>query len=216
MSWLFIALKIFCAAIQTCIALTMVKRKLHVVFPVFFTYSVFQILSMGVLSAVFNYGSSIDYFYAFYISNGLSALLGLIIVHEMFSYAMRPYVGLRDMAKILFQWAVLFILLISAVVALSTQSSHSEQLISAILTIERCVRLLQCGLLLFLLCCSSYLGLSWRSFPIGATVGFAMVAFSNLIFLGMQEMFHANWLNTFSVIRGFIQDSSCRRRRSAT
>jgi len=184
----------------------MVKRKLQSVFPVFFTYTIFQTLSTGISIAIYNYGSSDSYFYAFYISNGLSALLGLLIVHELFSYAMRPYVGLRDMARMLFQWAVLFILLISAVVAFSTQGSYSGQMVTAILTMERCVRLLQCGLLLFLLCCSSYLGLSWKSFPIGAAFGFGLVAFSNLIFVGMQQMFHANWLKTFGVIRGSMYD----------
>jgi len=68
------------------------------------------------------------------------------------------------------------------------------------LTMERCVRLLQCAMCLFLVCCSSYLGLSWKSFPIGVSLGFAVVASSNLFLLGMHAMFNESWMNILNTV----------------
>src|SRR5271155_4563839 len=190
---------LFAPSIQCAIIVMMVRRKLRDNFPVFFTYTIFQVMTTITLLVIYRlafaqYVDTTIYFYAYWTINALSAILGFMIVYEMFTYAMRPYVGLRDMAHMVFQWTALVMLLISAVVAFSTQGSNLVHVTAAILTMERCVRLLQCAMCLFLVCCSSYLGLSWKSFPIGVSLGFAVVASSNLFLLGMHAMFNESWL----------------------
>jgi hypothetical protein len=196
---------LFAPSIQIAILFMMAKRKLRDNFPVFFTYTVFQVITNIALLAIYqlalaHYASSYTYFYAYWTINALSAVLGFMIVHEMFSYAMRPYVGLRDMAHMVFQWTALVMLLVSAVIAFSTQGSNLVHITAAILTLERCVRLLQCAMCLFMVCCSSYLGLSWKSFPIGVSFGFALVASSNLFMLGMHYMFSENWMGILTTV----------------
>jgi len=63
---------------------------------------------------------------------------------------------------VLFKWAGLVMLLVAGVVAAASAVSQEGPLVQAVLTVQRCVRVIQCGLVLFLLLFSRYLGVSWK------------------------------------------------------
>jgi hypothetical protein len=177
----------------------MVRRKLTAEFPFFFTYTVFQVLSVGVLFAIFHFTPN-NYFYAYWTSAALGIMLGFAVIHEVFSYTIRPYVGLRDLGNILFRWAAFLLVLVGALLAMSAADMSTKQLYSAIVNVERGVRLMQCGLLLFIFLCSSYLGLTWKNFASGIALGFGIFAATDLVMFSLRSQLGHMWNATLSLI----------------
>ena len=84
---------------------------------------------------------------------------------------------LRDLSVILFRWSALVILLVAGMWAVT--SGHPAQdgsITNAILLAGRSVRLMQCGLVFFLLLFSEYLGISRRNLLFGIALGFGLFA----------------------------------------
>ncbi|MCU1309902.1 MAG: hypothetical protein JWO20_1027 [Candidatus Angelobacter sp.] len=177
----------------------MVRRKLTAEFPFFFTYTVFQVLSVAVLFAIFHFAPSM-YFYAYWTSSALGIMLAFAIIHEVFCYAIRPYVGLRDLGNLLFRWATFLLVLIGGMLAISAAGMNSKQLFLAIIDVERAVRLMQCGLLLFVFVCSSYLGLTWRNFASGIALGYGIFATTDLVMFSLHGQLGPSWNSTLGII----------------
>ena len=193
--------------LQVLVLIFMVKRKLRTEFPMFFTYTLFQILSVAVLFTV--YHSAPDaYFHAYWVSATLGILLGFAVLHEVFSYAIKPYVGLRDLGNKLFRWAAFLLLLVGSLVAVSSSGMSAKGVILAIVNVERTVRLMQCGLLLFVVVHSSYLGLTWKNFVCGIALGFGLFAASDLVLYSLRAQLGGNWNNTLSLITSLVYNLS--------
>src|SRR5579863_4155149 len=149
----------------------MLWRKLHRTFPVFFSYIIFQLFSFGVLFPIHQYGNYDLYFYSFWIGAVISLAIGFYVIHEIFLDVFRPYHTLRDLGTVLFKWATLVMFLVALVVAAASPAGQSP-IVQAVVTVQRCVRVIQCGLILFLLVFSKYLGVSWRQQSFGIALGF--------------------------------------------
>jgi hypothetical protein len=72
---------------------------------------------------------------------------------------------------VLFKWATLVMFFVALVVAAASPAGQSP-IVQAVVTVQRCVRVIQCGLILFLLVFSKYLGVSWRQQSFGIALGF--------------------------------------------
>jgi hypothetical protein len=159
----------------------MLWRKLHRTFPVFFAYVVFQVLNFLVLFPIYKFGSTTAYFYAYWISMAISLAIGFKVIHEIFLDVFRPYHTLKDLGTVLFKWAALVMLLVAVVVTASSQGAPDSPLVQAVIIGQRCVRVMQCGLILFLLVFSRYLGVSWRQHSFGIALGLGGFATVDLV-----------------------------------
>jgi hypothetical protein len=83
---------------------------------------------------------------------------------------------LRDLGTVLFKWAGLVMLLVAGVVSVSTNSSDTVPWVQAIMTAQRCVRIIQVGMVLFLLSFARYLGVNRRQHSFGIALGFGSFA----------------------------------------
>src|SRR5882724_6103956 len=182
-----IALYLWCAQplLQSAVALVLWRRKLHKQFPVFFSYVLAQICIFAVTFPLnlYNYEW---FFYAYWPGAALSALLSFRVIHEVFLDVFRPYYTLKDLGTVLFKWTGVVMLLVSVVVAFSN-SANSDPLIQAITTLQRSVRMVQCGLILFLLLFSRFLGVSKRQQSFGLASGFGLFASVELILLALHS-----------------------------
>src|SRR5712692_11847609 len=161
--------------LQLAVGVAMFRQKLHRTFPVFFAYIAFQILSfcfLFPLNTWSNYDTYYEtYFYLYWACSAINLILGFMIIHEVFLDVFRPYHTLRDLGSVLFKWAALVMLLVAGVV-MAASPSADDPLVRAVLTVQRCVRVIQCGLVLFLLVFSKYLGVSCRQRSFGIALGF--------------------------------------------
>lgn len=158
-------------ALELLLAAAMLWRKLHRKFPVFFAYIIFQLVNFAVLFPIQRSGDYDLYFYSYWIGAIISLAIGFKVIHEIFLDVFRPYHTLRDLGTVLFKWAALVMFLVALVVAAASPAGQSP-IVQAVVTVQRCVRVIQCGLILFLLVFSKYLGVSWRQQSFGIALGF--------------------------------------------
>jgi hypothetical protein len=183
--------------LQVGVLVAMYRRGLHREFPYFFNYTILQILGDPVLFAL--RGSYALYYWAFWASTVLSALLSFAVLQEIFKTAFRPYEALRDLSVILFRWSALIILLVAGMWALSSiRTDQVDILRNSIFLVDRSIRLMQCGLVFFLLLFSEYLGISRRSFLFGIALGFGL--FASVSMLVAASMSHP-WVAHLAIMR---------------
>jgi hypothetical protein len=163
-------------ALQAMLAGVMLWRKLYRTFPVFFSYVVFQIVVFALTFPLRGARFYTVFFYVYWATTAISVILGFRVIHEVFLDVFRPYHTLRDLGSVLFKWAGLVMLLVAGVVAASTASATEDPVPTGIMTLQRSVRVVQCGLVLFLLVFSRYLGTNWRQKSFGVALGFGAFA----------------------------------------
>jgi hypothetical protein len=161
--------------LQTVIAIAMLRRGQHRPFKYFFAYIVAQIMTFAVIFPTYRYYYS-AIFYISWISTAISVALGFMVIHEAFLDVFRPFHTLRDLGTVLFKWAGLVMLLVAGVVSVSTSSTELAAWVQAIMTAQRCVRIIQVGMVLFLLFFARYLGVSRRQHSFGIALGFGTFA----------------------------------------
>ncbi len=172
-----LALWIVHPILQLAVATFMFKRKLYRSFPWFFAYIVSQLAIFCVLFPAYQRVSD-SYFFAYWATTAISVGLGFKVIHEIFLDIFRPYHTLKDLGSVLFKWAGLVMLLVAAVMSASSRvgGNDPDPLIQAIITLQRSVRVVQCGLIFFLLVFAKYLGISWRQRSFGIALGFGSFA----------------------------------------
>jgi hypothetical protein len=162
--------------LQSAVAVAMLRRGTQKKFPYFFSYIVASIVMFTVSFPVYLRGSYQAYFYVHWITSVVTLILGFLVIREIFMDVFRPYHTLRDLGNVLFTWAALVMLMVAAVVAAASPPSSQGPIVEAVLTLQRSVRVTQCGLIMFLLVFSKYLGVSWKQHSFGIALGFGGVA----------------------------------------
>lgn len=176
---LYYALWIAHPVFQSGIAALMLRRGLHRKFKFFFGYILTQIvmfaISIGIIFPAYRRGSAAA-LYLYWFCTAVSVAFGFGVIHEVFVDVFRSFYTLRDLGSVLFKWAGLVMLLVAGVVAVSASSTTMGPLMQAIITAQRCVRIIQVGMILFLLFFAKYLGISRRQHSFGIALGFGSFA----------------------------------------
>ncbi len=167
--------------LQLLLIILMVRRKLRREFPLFFAYTLFQVLSF-VLKFASYHRSQLDYFFMYWVTSALSLVFGFAVIYEIFQHVFRPYDALRQLGGVLFRWAMIVLLLIAVVMAISgPQAGNANRIMTGILTMERSMRVTQCGMVLFLFLFSEFLGVSARHHIFGIAAGFGFFGAVDLL-----------------------------------
>ena len=180
--------------LQLAVAAAMFRRKLHRLFPVFFAYICFQILAFSVLFPISKWAtfSYTAYFWIYWACAAVNLVLGFMLIYEIFLDVFRPYYTLKDLGTVLFKWAALVMSLVGFVVAASSPLGDQGPIVQAVITVTRCVRVAQVGLVLFLLVFSGYLGVSWKQHSFGLSLGLGLSAGVELGTLAFHVSGHAS------------------------
>ena len=194
-------LYLWCAQpiLQSVVAVILWRRKLHKQFPVFFLFLLAQVANFAVTLPLWLVGDFKTYFVFFWLGEAVNAVLGFKVIHEIFLDVFRPYHTLKDLGTLLFKWAGVVMLLVSVVVAFSN-SFDQNPLVHALTTLQRSVRIVQLGLILFLLLFSSFLGVSRKQVSFGISLGFGLFAGVELMLYalnsgGFVKLNHLNLIN---------------------
>jgi hypothetical protein len=179
---LYYALWIAHPVLQMGIATVMFRRGLHRKFKFFFGYVLTQLVTFAVIfpATWHSYSAS---FYLYWACDALSVAFGFAVIHEVFVDVFRLFHTLRDLGTVLFKWAGLVMLLVAGVVSVSTNSSEIAPWMQAIITSQRCVRIIQVGMVLFLLFFAHYVGISRRQHSFGIALGFGFFAVIELVLI---------------------------------
>ena len=183
-----VALYLWCAQpiLQSVVAVILWHRKMHKQFPVFFLFLLVQVANFAVIFPLWLVGDSKMYFVFFWLGEAANAVLGFKVIHEIFLDVFRPYHTLKDLGTLLFKWAGVVMLLVSVVVAFSNSFDQSP-LVHAVTTLQRSVRIVQFGLILFLLLFSRFLGVSRKQVSFGISLGFGLFAGVELMLMALNS-----------------------------
>jgi hypothetical protein len=203
-----LALWVLQPALQAVVAVIVFRRHLHREFPVFFTYTIAQIALFAVEFPVYRWGGSSAYFYTFWVGAAVNVVLAFKIIHEVFLDIFKPYHALRDLGTALFKWAALIMVLVSVVV-ISVSPGWDDPLMKTMMVVQRCVRVIQCGMVLFLLAFCKSLGVSWRRQSFGIALGFGMFAAVELLTTALYSGSHmggqaVNLINMIAYNAGMV------------
>jgi hypothetical protein len=168
--------------LQMGIAIIMLKRGICGKFKYFFGYILTQLATFAVVfPAAWHSYSAL--FSLYWICDALSVAFGFAVIHEVFVDVFQAFHTLRDLGTVLFKWAGLVMLLVAGVVSMSTNSSEMAPWMQAIITSQRCVRIIQVGMVLFLLFFARYVGVSRRQQSFGIALGFGSFAVIELVLI---------------------------------
>jgi len=183
-----VALYLWCAQpiLQSVVAVILWHRKMHKQFPVFFLFLLVQVANFAIIFPLWLVGDSKMYFVFFWLGEAANAVLGFKVIHEIFLDVFRPYHTLKDLGTLLFKWAGVVMLLVSVVVAFSNSFDQSP-LVHAVTTLQRSVRIVQFGLILFLLLFSRFLGVSRKQVSFGISLGFGLFAGVELMLMALNS-----------------------------
>src|SRR5277367_3837898 len=181
-------LYLWCAQpiLQSVVAVILWRRKLHKQFPVFFLFLLAQVANFAIIAPLWLTGKYSVYFGIFWLGEAVNAILGFWVIHEIFVDVFRPYHTLKDLGTLLFKWAGVVMLLVSVVVAFSNSYDQSP-MVHAVTTLQRSVRIVQFGLILFLLLFSRFLGVSRKQISFGISLGFGLLAGVELLLMALNS-----------------------------
>ncbi len=206
------AVWLFAPAFQAWLIVVLWRRGLRRRYPIFFNYTAFSIVTFVALFGIRHCGLQHwypPYFYAFWTTSIISIGLGFAVIHEVFHGVFRPYDTLRDFGNVLFRWAAVVLVLVAIVTAAGGTNAADVRIMQTILTLERSVRVMQCGLVLFLFLFSSFLGLSSRAHLFGIALGFGIFAAFDLGTAVMRAAFGPMGNAEVSMVRGAVYGLSC-------
>ncbi len=169
------ALWLAASALQSAIGCRMWTQRLYRDYPLFFSYTISQLVSFLALFYCYQLGIRDVYRDAYLGSEAVNAALKFAVICELFSHVFRAYAGIRELGFALLRWASVILLLIAVIVAASTSGTDSDKFLAGLFAMERSVELVQGGLLFFLFILSSSLGLQWKHHTLGIALGFGVV-----------------------------------------
>lgn len=202
MTWFFLiqSLWVVSAVLLGIMPVIMIKRGWHRELPVFFGYLIFHASRSWILLTIHKFFHD-SYAFSYWSLEFLDAVLGFAVIYEIFSQILRPYPSVRKIAVLLFRWASVVLVLIAAVSAGFAQGNDSMRLVAGILAWQRCVYIIQCGLLFYLFIFASSLGLTWRHHVFGIAFGFGLCASVELVALTMRAYFGDMDHSVYSIIK---------------
>lgn len=198
------------AATQTAICVVLWRKNLRQRYPIFFAYNAFHVVTSIALFAVAKLGDPAQYFLAYWSINAIRVGLGFGVIYELFRTALKPYHALRDLGAMIFLWAGAIMLLVATMMAMNgTAPNDASRVVAGVLSLEKSVRLVQCGLLLFLLFFGTKLGLTFRHRTFGIAMGIGIYAAADLLLTSMRAQIGPEWATAYSLLRSGIWLTAC-------
>src|SRR5581483_8970562 len=119
------------AIFQALIVVVMIRRRLVREFPVFASYTVFQVIYFSVRFSLFLFAPDryVWFFYASWVGKATELALGFAVIYEIFSHAFRPYPAIHKLSGLLFKWATGILLFLVVIASASAPVSGGSQTI---------------------------------------------------------------------------------------
>lgn len=200
MNWLMYLSWVAGPALEIALLACMVHRKLHRVFPRFFSYIIFQILKSAILFLTYRYYEQ-GYFDAYWTGNAISVILAVVVMDEILLHVFKEYGGAQNLGSVIFRWACGLLLVLAIVTAFTSQQGSADRVVAVVLTFDRSVRVMQCGLFCLLMILCRLLKNCWRQQVFGITLGFGLFASIELILVSLAMRYGGAANATISLVK---------------
>ena len=121
------------------------------------------------------------YFYVYWTSFALEAILSLLVIYSIFKLAMAPLKGLQTLGMLVFRWVAAISVAVAIGVAVTPHQSGIHFMTAMITQLQQTSSILTLCLLLFVCFAIRPMGLSFRSRIFGVSLGLGFLATINLV-----------------------------------
>jgi len=121
------------------------------------------------------------YFYVYWMSYALEAILSLLVVYNIFKLAMAPLKGLQTLGTLVFRWVAVISVAVAIGVAVSPHLTGIKFMVAMVTQLQQTSSILTLCLLLFVCFAIRPMGLSYRSRIFGVSFGLGFLAVTNLL-----------------------------------
>lgn len=121
------------------------------------------------------------YFYVYWTTYALEALLSLMVIYSIFKLAMAPLKGLQTLGMLVFRWVAAISIAVAIGVALSPHLTGIKFMVAMVTQLQQTSSILTLCLLLFVCFAIRPMGLSYRSRIFGISFGLGFLAVTNLV-----------------------------------
>lgn len=121
------------------------------------------------------------YFYVYWTSYALEAVLSLMVIYSIFKLAMAPLKGLQTLGMLVFRWVAAISIAVAIGVALTPHLSGIKFMVAMVTQLQQTSSILTLCLLLFVGFAVRPMGLSFRSRIFGVSLGMGLMATINLV-----------------------------------
>ena len=173
------------ALLMALLVAVMRHRHLHRELPAFYAYAILTALRTPVLFFLFH-RYPLAYSYLYWAAEAGSAILGFAAIYEVFRHLFPGQERARRLGDLFFRWTAAVFVLLGVVVAAASPENTAGRLAAAVLVLTQGVRLVQCGLVMFLFAFSYFSGLVWRRHALGVALGFGLFAGVQLVAIAVQ------------------------------
>lgn len=160
------------------VAILIYQRRLHRDYPIFWFYILYETLEFALLYSLYSIPkiSGQQYTYAYLGTLVISIALRFGVIREVSDDLLREREFLKKTARRSLVWTKALLIVVGILCAVYAPGDDGAKLISGLAAINRGVAIVQCGLLVFLMCFSRLLGLSWRGFAFGIALGVGVLS----------------------------------------
>jgi hypothetical protein len=141
------------------------------------------------------------YFYVYWVSYALEAILSLMVIYSIFKLAMAPLKGLQTLGMLVFRWVAAISVAVAIGVAVTPHLTGIKFMIAMITQLQQTSSILTLCLLLFVCFAIRPMGLSFRSRIFGISFGLGVLATVNLVNSAWISHY-ASMYSLFSLING--------------
>lgn len=157
-----------------------VRRKLYRQLPAFSAYCFVSAPRSIILILTNKFASYAVAYYSYWVSEALIAILGLLVIFELFDSVMQSYEGIRTLGRIVFRWIAVALTVLAISFVIYSYRNSRWTYIAGILALEQGIQTVRVGLILFLFFFASALALSWKHRTFGIALGFGVTGLGNL------------------------------------
>lgn len=167
--------------LQLWLLLALRQSGLDRTFPVFFKYTLLQVISVPLLATIQIFLSRY-YYYSYWLMALVSIGFSFALIDALFKLAFHGLPALRHFGRIVFRWAVVVVLLTVAMgTSVSVHARNLDRLSLVLVATDRSSRIMLCALAILLLLSSAYLQISRGSPIFGITLGVAIVNLTKIV-----------------------------------
>lgn len=121
------------------------------------------------------------YFYVYWMSYALEAILSLLVIYSIFKLAMAPLKGLQTLGMLVFRWVAAISVAVAIGVAVSPHISGIKFMVAMVTQLQQTSSILTLCLLLFVCFAIRPMGLSYNSRIFGVSLGLGILATVSLV-----------------------------------
>jgi hypothetical protein len=198
-------LSIASIALQVVLAAILLAKRAWRKYPMFAAYVFFTLFET--VATFPGNRTSTAYFYSFWTCEAIGIVLGLAVVREIFTNIFAPHAALRRLATLIFRVAVVA-LIILACGAMYEQSGNARSIARVLMLATDATRIVELGLIMFLILSSSEFGLHWRQSEFGIALGLGTCAAVELVNVTLMTHLSPEAQQVLSLVRSLSFNGS--------